>query len=153
MDDFKVKDYTSTYGLVIICCSFPVGFGVIAFIFKGDLLLAFLITVVIYAIVLTFYIKYLNRKQEEYLISAGQEDVAFLKYGVFKWSEIESIEALSQRLLGGRREYKYIKVQLVDDKFFTVAIENCDYEYDVIAEKLNKIGRLPSSGQLKQKLE
>lgn len=91
MATLKVKDYSYSYTLIVVCFTFPLGFIMIANCVDQNYLLAFLITFVIYTIAFIYFVKYLRKTEEQYLIFADDDSVTFFKKGTSQWKEILSL--------------------------------------------------------------
>ena len=148
MGTLKVKDYSYSYTLIVVCCTFPLCLMMIANCVNQNYLLAFFITIVIYTIAFVYFVKYLRKTEDEYLIFADEQGVTFFKKGTYKWVEIVSVNAFNEVKRNGfggtgtRYDAKFITVMFSTGKSLTIEVTNCDYENQDIASKLNEIGKL-----------
>jgi hypothetical protein len=148
MATLKVKDYTYSYTLIVVCCTFPLFLIILANCVDQNYLLAFLITLVIYTTAFIYFVKYLQRTEDEYLIFADEQRVTFLKKGTYQWADVKSVAAFNKVQRDGfagtgtRYEAKFITVNLTNGKSLTIEVSNCDYENQDIARKLKEIGKL-----------
>lgn len=137
---FRVKDYKYMGVLIMLFGTFPILFIGLASYVKQNYLLAFFITLAIYTVAFIYFVKYLRKKENEYLITADDEKVLFLKHGSHRWSEIASINAFSEGF--GKSRTNYVKILLTNGFSFSIDVTNCDYENQDIARKLKEIGKL-----------
>ncbi|WP_342646805.1 hypothetical protein [Mucilaginibacter sp. CSA2-8R] len=82
----------------------------------------------------------MRRKENEYLITADDEKVSFLKNSSYQWSEIASINSFSEGF--GRSRADYVRILLINGKILNIEVANCDYENQDITRKLKEIGKL-----------
>ncbi|MDT3404371.1 hypothetical protein [Mucilaginibacter terrae] len=152
MQTLKVKDYYSTYLIIAIPCTFPIALAIVSSVLNWDVLLAFFITFIIYAVLFTFYVRFLNREQDKYLITADEEKLTLRRYGTFQWNAIVSIEAYTKNFGWGRRrsDSRYVNIKLADGRKLSINVDNCDYSNDEIAERLHKIGGFTNLASVKQ---
>lgn len=126
--------------LMLLFGTFPILFIGIASYLNQNYLLAFFITLAIYTVAFIYFVKYLRKKENEYLIIADEQGVSILKHGSYMWSEISGINAFSERV--GKHEDYYVKIFLLNGEVFAIEVTNCDYENQDIAGKLKEIGKL-----------
>jgi len=84
------------------------------------------------------------KDQDVYIIVANNTHVTFLKFGKYLWNEIDSITTYTTISTWGstRHEKKYLLLNLVTGKSFSVEVTNCDYQLNEIADKLRALGNL-----------
>ncbi len=137
---FRVKDYGYMRFLMMPFGTFPILFIGIASFLNQNYLLAFFITLAIYTVAFIYFVKYLRKKENEYLIIADEQGVSILKHGNYTWNEISGVNAFSEGF--GRSRAHYVKIFLLNGKSLTIEVTNCDYENQDIARKLKEIGKL-----------
>jgi hypothetical protein len=83
------------------------------------------------------------KDQDVFKIVANKDSVTFLKHGEFKWIEIASISSYIKISPWGstRHEEKYLLINLVTGKSFSIEVTNCDYQLYEIVERLKMLGK------------
>lgn len=138
----KVKDNSNLAPLIIGFSIFPL--VVVFIIFNSNLseTASVLIALALLVIFMTFFLKNLISKQDEYAIVADQNEITFLDKGTFKWKEIDTIKSVDDNPFYTRHPYYFISVSLKSGKQFNIDVTNFDYQFEELASILKSLGKL-----------
>lgn len=140
----KVKDNSHMWWLIISLCMLPVVFIAMSNLVSGYLI-GFIITVLIYTIHLTLYVRYLIRNERTYAIEADEKGIKIRKYGYFNWFDVAQIvtDTKTVRTMNSRYEERYLVFKLLVQPYYIRLIATSyDENYLELAEKLRRLGNL-----------
>lgn len=143
VNSIKVKDNGNLGYVIIPCCLFPLVFMAITLTFNLSYLITFLILLVVYTTYMIFILKYLQKQEGIYAITANETEVIFLNSGTYKWYEIKNIKPITSYSFLYNSRSKLI-VNLVNGQNFKINLTNFDYSNDDLANILTNMGKLNS---------
>ncbi|MBS7566622.1 hypothetical protein KHS38_19610 [Mucilaginibacter sp. Bleaf8] len=140
----KVKDNSHIWWLIIPLCMLLIVFIAMSNVVSGYLT-AFVITLLIYTIYLTLYVRYLIKNERTYAIDADEKGVRIRKYGYFNWFDVTQIvtDTKTVRNMNSRYEERYIIFKLrVHPYSIRLIATSYDDDYLELANKLRIMGKL-----------
>ncbi|MCC6370462.1 MAG: hypothetical protein IT236_05590 [Bacteroidia bacterium] len=132
----KIKDTSFIMTLIVVFCIFPIVFFLLASALYDNYILSAVITVLIYSVYFTFFIRRLKRDEDVYALTASYETITLRKHGTFHWDEISIIETFSEIPFGRRSPHKYIKFVFSNANDIILDASNYDIDYEELKSKL-----------------
>jgi len=129
--------------LVITFSILPLVFMIISVNVSDNYIVGFIITLVLYAIFLSWYLRDLSKREDDYAIIADTNGITFNTLGTFKWNEISSIEAFRKiNWFRGFYEEKYLRINFVNNNSSIIKVSSYDLGLEELVSELRSVGGL-----------